>query len=679
MVSPDANAVAIAGLNWVREKTATIQGNLPMVWTFNNTAIYTVVTAPDGGQTTYTFECKDDPSNCTNHYMLNRVVQVDSPGGLRIVREWDQNKTYGMQGYYVLPNNLYVKKETITIGLPSNAKTRVIEYVYDVNGRLRERKERDWNASNGAPGAVLRNRATIYTVQAPDASSVPGAIANHVNAYWNNTGRLTNVLSNVMLDGANNLHAATAYGYNSNGKKTAEGRWDSEKSPSFFIPPPSSITQTFTYTYDIYGNLTDTYEPDVRTHMTYDGNGRILSSIAGYGTPALQRTTNYTWLNGMAVYTVTDVENGIGEMYQYDNVGRKINEYSVSGGTYLSRVSRVIDDINNKVTIKRDLKTYNDQKLQTITHYDQLGRKVLEQYSEGSALNGSGDGIKIKTIYEHFNGGSRVITSTPYRSISDPALQWKCTHYDTAGRVTATATFNSNSGVLNPPSSCTSLTNRTGITQITYAGEWTTIIDPAGKTRMERSDALGRLAEVIEDPGGLGYITTYEYDAMDNLLETRQDDGINIQIRTFEYSSLGRLLSTTTPESGTTYFTYHDNGLVNRQTDARGKYSETQYDALHRITQRTYSDGTPAVKYAYYQSNDGPQAGRLKSISSIIMGIAVVGTTEYVYNNMGDVISSSQNITGYSPTLNFSYEWYLGGGLKVSVRRNHDSRERALL
>ena len=122
-----------------------------------------------------------------------------------------------------------------------------------------------------------------------------------------------------------------------------------------------------------------------------------------------------------------------------------------------------------------------------------------------------------------------------------------------------------NSNVLNPPSSCTSLTNRTGITQITYSGEWTTITDPAGKVRKERRDALGRLVEVIEAPGSLNYVTTYTYDPMDNLLKTTQGG----QVRTFTYSTLGRLTSATTPESGTTSFTYYDNGLVERQTDAR--------------------------------------------------------------------------------------------------------------
>ena len=77
----------------------------------------------------------------------------------------------------------------------------------------------------------------------------------------------------------------------------------------------------------------------------------------------------------------------------------------------------------------------NDKKLQTIVHYDQIGRTKLEQYSDGMPLSLNNEGIMVKTIYEHFSGVSRVITSSPYRATTDATLQWKCTQYDTAGRV----------------------------------------------------------------------------------------------------------------------------------------------------------------------------------------------------------------------------------------------------
>ena len=129
-------------------------------------------------------------------------------------------------------------------------------------------------------------------------------------------------------------------------------------------------------------------------------------------------------------------------------------------------------------------------------------------------------------------------------------------------------------------------------------------------------------------------------------------------VTTYTYSSLGRVLTATTPESGTTTYTYYDSGLLRRKTDARGKWSEASYDTLNRITGRTYSDATPAVTYTYYVNELYPflQNGRLRSISTS------ASTTLYVYNMRGDVISSSQTTDG--DTRCFNYEWYTGGSLK---------------
>jgi uncharacterized protein RhaS with RHS repeats len=66
------------------------------------------------------------------------------------------------------------------------------------------------------------------------------------------------------------------------------------------------------------------------------------------------------------------------------------------------------------------------------------------------------------------------------------------------------------------------------------------VTDQAGYQRRSRSDALGRLMEVIEPDamsGALSLSTTYEYDARGNLLTVTQGQ----QTRTFHYDSLSRL------------------------------------------------------------------------------------------------------------------------------------------
>jgi YD repeat-containing protein len=115
-------------------------------------------------------------------------------------------------------------------------------------------------------------------------------------------------------------------------------------------------------------------------------------------------------------------------------------------------------------------------------------------------------------------------------------------------------------------------------------------------------DGLGRLSQVTEDPGGLGYNTYYLYDGQDNLTGVCQNgtwSGTTCQGgmgRSFTYSSLSRLISATNPESGTiTYGVYDPNGNLTSKTDARGVNTALTYDPLNRLKTKSYTDGTPGV------------------------------------------------------------------------------------
>ena len=77
-----------------------------------------------------------------------------------------------------------------------------------------------------------------------------------------------------------------------------------------------------------------------------------------------------------------------------------------------------------------------------------------------------------------------------------------------------------------------------GKTATAYDTEYTTVTDPAGKTRRSRLDGLGRLVRVDEptgSPGALGTVgspnqgTSYGYNALDNLTRVTQ----GAQSRTF--------------------------------------------------------------------------------------------------------------------------------------------------
>src|SRR5205085_12558355 len=148
---------------------------------------------------------------------------------------------------------------------------------------------------------------------------------------------------------------------------------------------------------------------------------------------------------------------------------------------------------------------------------------------------------------------------------------------------------------LNRVISVTTTDNSAGTTS--YLGNTVTISDPAGKTRKSVSDGIGRMTSLYEDPSGLNYQTSYNYDTLDDLITVSQ----GVQTRTFVYDSLKRLSSAGNPESGTVTYAYDNNSNLTSRVDARSITTTVSYDALNRPSSKSYNDTpqTPTVNYYY--------------------------------------------------------------------------------
>jgi hypothetical protein len=131
-----------------------------------------------------------------------------------------------------------------------------------------------------------------------------------------------------------------------------------------------------------------------------------------------------------------------------------------------------------------------------------------------------------------------------------------------------------------------------------------TVTDQGSKSHTTVFDAMGRMAQVTEN-GVPNRVTTYRSDLLDNIQEVRTAGssfgctGGSSPYRTFAYDSLSRLSWTCNPENGVISYSYYNNGNLYQRFDAAGKYSTSYHDSLNRITQKTYSDGTPTVSWAY--------------------------------------------------------------------------------
>ncbi len=114
-------------------------------------------------------------------------------------------------------------------------------------------------------------------------------------------------------------------------------------------------------------------------------------------------------------------------------------------------------------------------------------------------------------------------------------------------------------------------------------------------------DALQRLTQVVQDPGGSDATTAdatsaYQYGAQDHLTQVADPGG---HVTGYAYDDLGNLLSQQSPDRGTTTFGYDAAGNLKTKTDARGVTVSYSYDALNRLTQMDYPGTAEDVVYQY--------------------------------------------------------------------------------
>jgi RHS repeat-associated protein len=297
-------------------------------------------------------------------------------------------------------------------------------------------------------------------------------------------------------------------------------------------------------------NLTTTHSYEIM-------HRRIQSNFpdAGQGTACFSEVSGSTCYNSSLPLTITQTQ--------------KINSaLTKTAKTVLDGLARVIE---TQITSDPQGTVFTD------TSYDALGR--------------------VTTV------------SNPYRSGTDPTSSPGITTfvYDALGRKCVEVPPD---GTAVPGNTCPASAPAKDIFT-SYSGNTTTVTDAAGRKRQSTTDALGRLTQVVEDPGGLGYITNYSYDALGNLTSVVQNGSHQ---RTFTYNSLSQLLTSTNPETGTICYGtvsaglcqnngYDADGNLVAKTDARGITTTYTYDALNREISRAYSNGDPTITTHYDEAN----------------------------------------------------------------------------
>ncbi|HEX9628646.1 MAG TPA: RHS repeat-associated core domain-containing protein, partial [Pyrinomonadaceae bacterium] len=216
-------------------------------------------------------------------------------------------------------------------------------------------------------------------------------------------------------------------------------------------------------------------------------------------------------------------------------------------------------------------------------------------------------------------------------------------------------------------------------------GETTRVKDAWGRERWGRTDASGRLVEVVEpNPGGDGsvanggLVTTYDYNTLGNLTQTNQ----GAQTRSFNYDSLGRLtaqklaeISATLNDAGTyvgsgtwsDVFTYDERSNLTSRTDARGVKTVYNYnsDPLNRLQSVSWDASgfgdtanpiLPAATVTYQYRNattnttcDPLDSSGRKDVTQLAsVSTSGISTEGYCYDTEGRVSSKTLTLTSRS-------------------------------
>ncbi len=667
----------------VTQKQITHDG-IAETWTYNIAELSGTggsVTGPDGSATTET-SYNHDPSRAIyfgpNLGLGGLVFRSSRSNKELIERHWttlpfsgSNIGTTGMNNNETVPFNPVVDAEYFSLlddttnhnPIKMSAKT----YQYDYNGNLLAETDYDWFdpslVSRGTDGVPLGVPAGATALRTISNSIYNGAgtdpASNNVYAKRSLSTAAPLILSapQQMTVGS----AITQLSYDGNsygvaptvGNLTAKSVWDDLDSKWI----------TTSQTYGLYGNVaTATDARGKLTQFFYDDathalpNRVVVDPENGTGT---QTTTTYFDFSTGLVTSTTDPNNQMSTidytnqlLGSVDPFGRpgftKSPAVIVNGTTQQHRVTNYYEDHLRRATVAADLYAENDQLLKTRTTSDMLGRPILSEQTE--------DGTNY-TIYSRkaYDTANRVTYSSgPMRyGVAASTDSWTRVTSDVLGRPTEVATFG---GASQPAVSGTGGV-WTGSVATSYYVNTVTVTDQAGKQRESVSDALGRLTSVFEDPNGLNYQTSYDYDLLGNLRHVYQGS----QTRTFTYDSLSRLRTAQNPESNTVSYSYDDNGNLTGKTDARSITTNYAYDSLNRVTSRNYTNdpnNTPAVSYTYDSASISNGKGRLASVSSSVSSYSYSS-----YDATGKVLSASQLIG--SQTYAMSYGYDLSGHVKT--------------
>jgi RHS repeat-associated protein len=532
-------------------------------------------------------------------------------------------------------------------------------YKYDGYGNVLERDDYDYGSS--AYGALLGKTVVTY------------ASLGDITAFRQTVTVTNGVGTTVSQTNYNYDQTAVVVTSGTPQHTSITGSRGNLTSINLYTSGSTYLTQTNTY-FDTGNVQTAT---DVNSAATTYAYGACGNSFPTTVTEPLSMSRTYAWDSsclGGVLSSVKD-ENGNTTTVSYtDPDFWRPASISYPDGGQTSWA------YNSSTSLTTSVKLNSSQTYVTTTLLDGLGRTTQQQVSVPQGT------LYTVTAYDQL--GRKYTVSNPYLTTSDPTYGLTTYQYDALSRPT----------MVIPPDGTASSNN----VSVAYTNNCATSADQAGKSRSTCSNSISNLTQVFENPTGVNYETDYTSDPLGNILTVNQKGGnansAYWRTRTYTYDFLSRLTQSSDPESGAIKYNYDAGGnqgaLTSRvaplpnQTGSSTVTTTYTYDALHRLLQRSYSDGLTPTVYFVYDENDvwfstTNNLGRLSEAYEQIPNL--VGSV-FSYDTMGRIIVNNQCMPVECPSAGVpvSYTYDLAGDITsyvdagVTLTLSYDSARRPL-
>ena len=573
-----------AGPNTVLHYKTTISSNVPNgYWTAVAVELIPITTpsSPQWITTSRTYDRFGNPvstvdarGNYTyfnystlyqNAYLTNET-QVLKPGNTKITRLYSYNLTMGSMLSTVDPNGFNTT------------------YQYDVLGRATR-----VNNPNG-----LGFTAYTYNDQA-NYVDITNENGWHTRQVYDGLGRLA--ITEKFL-------GSTSY------NETYRYNWQNKK--TMYKDP---LGNTYTYTYDLLGRLSNTTKPDqTEVRRFYNDTGswvRIADENGNYQCSVLDRMNR---LISIVENASSNCQAGIVSNYYYDEIGdltqvinanQKSTTYAIDNLGRLTKVyfadataqSYTYDNIGNVIK-KVDQKQYS-----TLYSYDSMNRLSIVSYC-GPPVTGT------------------TISSASYT-------------YDKDGNLVKLQNKN------------TTLTN-------TYDARSRTLSEKYAVNTNATTVNLGCVGTGLPTTSGssLTYTISYRYNG-EVMANMTYPDGLVVK---YAYDGLGRVTTASKSGSSTNYatFTYYNCPCAERIKGigfGDGTVANYTYDSLTRpSTIKVVSGNTLLLNLSYTYRN----TGTVSSITGKLNGASI--NEQYTYDQLNRIVGSTLIDGGTTNTLSYKYD-----------------------